>query len=143
MVVHFVNAFKGIMADNIGMTIVMDNHVHLCNTSNFIIDFYSIKMLCCKVVPIIEVINSTLLIIIACLISHIIKRMQKETTRTTGRIKDIPILFGFHHFYTKLNNRTRSKVLPEIALKKTIHKLFESNAFNIEVCFVKVNCLQM
>ena len=138
---HFINAFKCIMTDNVGMTIIVHNHVHLCNTSYFVIDFDSIKMFCCKIMPIVKVIDGAFLIIVACLLPHVIKCVQKETAGTTRRIKDIPILFWLHHFYTEFNNGTRRKVLSKIALKETIHKLLKSNALNIKVSFIEVNSL--
>ena len=143
MIVHFINALKGVMTDNISMTIIVDDHIHLCDTGNFIIDFNTEKVFCGKIVPIVEIVNRTFFVIIACLITHIVKSVQEETSRATRRVKNIPILLWLHHFYAEFNNGTRSKILPKIALKETIHKLLKGNTFNIQIGFIKIDSFQM
>lgn len=60
-----------------------------------------------------------------------------------GFVKNIPILLWLHHLYAEFYNRARSKILPKIALKETIHKLLKGNALNIKVGFIKIDRFQM
>ena len=125
------------------MAVIMDDHIHLCNAGYFIVDLNSEKMLGCEIVPIVKVINCTNIIVISCLSTHIIERMQKKSSGTACWIKHIPIVLRFHHFYSELNNRTWGEILSEITLKEAIHELLKSNTFNVQICFAQVYRFQM
>ena len=132
---HHCDTFKCIVANNIGMSIIVDDHIHFCYTGNFVVDFNTEKMLCGKIMPIVEIINCAFFVIVACLLTHIVKSVQKETTRSARGIKNIPILLWLHHFYAEFDNRTRRKVLTEITFEESIHKLLKSNTLNIKIGF--------
>ena len=140
---NLINAFQCIIADHIGMSIIMHNHVHLCDTCNFIIDFDSVEVLLRKIMPITIVVSTAFFVILGSLMTNVIQCIQQEPTRPTGSIQHIPVVFRLHHLYSKFNDRTRSKILAKITFEKSVHELFKCNAFYIKVRFVQVNCFKM
>ena len=50
---NFIHTLQSINADYIRMSIVMDNHIHLCHTSNHLRNFHAIQIMFSEFVPII------------------------------------------------------------------------------------------
>ena len=61
MVVHLVNAVQRVKADDVGVPVIVNNHVHLSDTGNFVIDLDAVQMFGGKVVPVVKVINCVLI----------------------------------------------------------------------------------
>ena len=55
------------------MSIIMHNHVHLCDTCNFIIDFDSVEVLLSKIMPITIVVSTAFFVILGSLMTNIIQ----------------------------------------------------------------------
>ena len=55
MVVHLVNAVQRVKADDVGVPVIVNNHVHLSDTGNFVIDLDAVQMFGGKVVPVVKV----------------------------------------------------------------------------------------
>ena len=121
----------------------MHDHIHLCNACNFVIDFDSVEVLLRKIMPITIVVSTAFFVILGGLMANIIQCIQQEPTRPTGGIQHIPVMFRLHHLYSKLNDRTRRKILAKITFEKSVHELFKCHTFYIKVRFVQVNCFKM
>ena len=143
MVVHLVNAVQRVKADDVGVPVIVNNHVHLSDTGNFVIDLDAVQMFGGKVVPVVKVINCVLIIILTGLRTHIVQSVQQKSAGATGRVKHIPIMFRLHHFYRKFDNGARGKILTKVALEKAVHKLLEGDTLHIEVGFIQVYRLKV
>lgn len=86
MVVHLFNAVQGIKANDIGMPVIMYDHIHFRNAGDLIIDFDAIQMLCGEVMPVIIILYRSLITKLISLLSHIVERVQQESAGTAGRI---------------------------------------------------------
>ena len=137
------NALQCIAANDIGMSIIMHNHIHLCDTCNLIIDFDSVEVFFRKIMPITIVVSTAFFVILGSLMANIIQCIQQEPTRPTGSIQHIPVVFRLHHLYSKLNDRTRRKILAKIAFEESIHELLKCHTFYIKVCFVQIDRFKM
>ena len=125
------------------MSIIMHDHIHLRNACNLIIDLDSIKVFLRKIVPIAVVIRTAFFVILGGLMANVIQCIQQEPTRPTGSIQHIPVVLRRRHLYSKLNDRTRRKILTKIAFKKSIHELLKCHTFYIKVCFVQIDRFKM
>ena len=115
-----------------GVTIVVDDHVHLGDASQFVVHFDAEQVLLCEVVPVLKMFDGSGLLLAVGITPHMVERVQKEPARAAGRIENKLLAFWVKNLDGEGNEFTRSEVLAEVAFKETAHKLFECQTLGVE-----------
>lgn len=132
-----------VVTDDVGVPIVVDDHVHLGDTGQLFVDFQTEKIFLGEVMPILPMGVRSRLLHPAGLTAHMVERVKQKATRTTGRVQYHVLAFRVQHFHGKGDQFARGEVLAEIALEKSAHELLESHALGVEFGAVERNSLQM
>ena len=82
------------MPNNISVAVVVDNHIHFCNASNFIVDFKAVEIVLCKSMPKVFVTLSLVRVCLPvgvlaiCFSADVVESVEQKATGTTCRVKN-------------------------------------------------------
>lgn len=127
-----------VVADDVGVPVVVDDHVHLGDAGEFLINLDAEKVLLGEVVPIGEMlarlpgVGAMPREAASRFPADVVERVEEEAARTTGGIENELAVFRIEHFDGKGNKLARCKVLSEVPLEEAAQELLKGDAFGVE-----------
>ena len=106
------NRLKPVSRHDVRMTIVMDDHVHLGRPRNLLVDLDAEKTILREPMPALVATNRRCAVFLLRRLAHLVERMQKESTRPAGRVKDTPVARDRQNIDDELHHCPRCEELP-------------------------------
>ena len=130
---HSFYIVERVVADDVSVPVVVNNHVHLGDARDGVIDFYTVKIVLREVMPISPFRRRVALKKLFGLRADFIERVQEKPARAAGGVEHEIVILNIHHFDGKTDDIARGEELAALALEKVLHKVLEGDAFRIEV----------
>ena len=137
------NRLESVSRHDVRMTIVMDNHVHLGRPRNLLVDLNAEKPLLREPMPALVATNRRCAVFLLRRLAYLVERMQKESTRPAGRVKDAPVARDRQDIDDELHHRPRREELPEVATEEGRHERLECTPFRIKIRLGQVDVLKV
>ena len=125
------------------MSIVVQDHVHLGDAGDLVVDLDAEEAFFGEVVPVLIVFDAVGVVVVGGLAAHAVEGVEKEPAGTAGGIEDEIIGLWLHHFHREGDDFTRGEILAEVALEKVVHELLEGDALGVEVGLAEANGLHV
>ena len=125
------------------MAVVVDDHVHLGDAGDFVVDLDAKEPVFREVVPVLVVFFRAFVVVFLRFVAHGVERVEEKAARTAGRVEHDVLVSGLGHFHGEGNDFARREVLAEVALEKAIHELLEGQPFGVEVGLAQIDAFQM
>ena len=143
LLVEGIKIDERVAADDVAMSVIVDNHVHLGDACNGVVDFNTKEPFLCEVVPVGVVSRSSLVVKFGCLRADVIHCVQQKAAGAAGRIENALFVVRRDHFHHELNDFARGEKLPHIPLEVAAEKLLKGEPFHVQVGLVEANSLQV
>ena len=72
LVLQVTGKVQGVVAHDVGVAIIVDDHVHLGDSGQLVVHLNAIHIVLCEVVPILEVLHCVGLVPLVCLSAHVV-----------------------------------------------------------------------
>ena len=126
--------------EDVRVSVVVQNHIHLRGSGNLIVNFDAVKFLLGEIVPITVMLAlfGRRVVKIIGLLTNLVQNMQQKTRTSARRIKHEIVFFNRQNVNDKIHDRARRKILPEFAAKKAAHKNLKRSAFAVQIGVGKI-----
>src|ERR1022692_882208 len=131
------------MADDVGVAIIVNDHVHLGHPGKFVVHFDAKEIPLRKVVPELEVLYCPGLFLPVSFAAHMVERVEQEASRATRRIKHQLLSLRIEDLDRECDQFARRKVLTEVAFEESSHEFLKGHALGIEFGSLERDTLQM
>ena len=146
---NVVEEVKGIVADNVRVSVVVNDHVHFGDAGEFFVDFDTEEVLFGEVVPVGKVfaalagVRAVFWKTTIGLTSDVVEGIEQEAAGPASRVEDELLAFGVQDFDCEGDEFARGEILSEIALEESAHKLLERDALGVEFGLVQRDAFEM
>ena len=127
------------MADDVGVAVVVDDHVHLGDAGEVVVDLDAEQVFLREVMPVAEVVAAFLRggeVVWEKAVgfrADEIERVEEEAAGAARGIDDEVVRRGPEHLDGEGDEFARGEILAEVALEKAAHEFLEGDALGVEI----------
>jgi hypothetical protein len=134
---------EAISSNDVGVPVVVDDHVHLSRARYLLVDFDAVELGCSKVVPMLVVRDGVESMKIAGLTAHLVECVKEESATAARGVEDAALVGDRQHVDDELYDGARREVLAEVATEKRTKECFKGAALAVEVGGREVDALKV
>ncbi|OPZ30431.1 MAG: hypothetical protein BWZ00_00965 [Bacteroidetes bacterium ADurb.BinA174] len=140
---HFRIVQKPIGCNYVGVSVIVNNHIHFSGSGNLFVYFDSKQILFGKIVPMPKMFYCAVIIKFIGLLTDFVKRIKQKTTTSARSVQHSRFVFDWQTVNNKFHYRPRCKVLSKVATEIAAHKCLKGFSFTVEISFIKVYPLKI